>query len=102
MSDNDMKAIAPELSLTEPTPRNSSFPFETFLLPSMDTFTAPSFALDIDAGVGDDFWQSIMQATGLDMRDDAQQDDFMANIAFAPAATDWSAAFETLDFTAFQ
>ncbi|CAD6580654.1 MAG: hypothetical protein CYPHOPRED_001328 [Cyphobasidiales sp. Tagirdzhanova-0007] len=102
MSDDDMKAIAPELSLTQPTPSNASFPFETFKLPSVDSFTAPSFALDIDAGVGDDFWQSIMQATGLDMHDDAQQDDFMANIAIAPAATDWSAAFETLDFTAFQ
>ena len=92
--------------------------FEQAQLPHYDVSLLSDSSLDFDlsAGIGDDFWASIMATAGMqppagsplkqDSPDGMQQDQLhiqagQPGCVIAPAADDWSHIFSTMDFSAF-
>ena len=92
--------------------------FEQAQLPHYDTALLSDTSLDFDlsAGIGDDFWASIMATAGMQplagssaeqaSPDKTQQDQLpmsagQSGCVIAPAADDWSHIFSTMDFSAF-
>ena len=51
--------------------------------------------IDIDAGIGDDFWKNIMQAAGLTDQQQESLDpiDQLKGITIPPSLMDWSHVF---------
>lgn len=67
-------------------------------------FADPSWInLDIDAGIGDDFWKKIMEAAGLSL-DKGTLDpvDQLKGVTVPPEAIDWSHVFLNLDAGSMQ
>ena len=92
--------------------------FEQVQLPQYDASLLSDSSIDfaLSAGVGDDFWASIMATAGMqpladssqeqDSPNSMQQDQLSMQAAqpgcvIAPAADDWSHIFSTMDFSAF-
>lgn len=96
----------PEFSLSEPTPLAEQFSFQALDFPDLSSSAALT-DLDVDAGIGSDFWQGILQATGLSANQlhVGQQNDAstaeLPSLGIAPNADDWSHVFGNLDFSGF-
>ena len=106
----------PTFDFSLPTPVEPRF--EQVQLPQYDASLLSDSSIDfaLTAGVGDDFWASIMATAGMQPLPDnsleqgspdiMQQDQLptqagQSGCVIAPAADDWSHIFSTMDFSAF-
>lgn len=74
-------------------------PLEQMQLPYLPHFGNPLSNLNIDAGIGDEFWRDIMAAAGLSLPSPPVRDavDELKGVEVPPSAMDWSHVFLNLD-----